>query len=85
MEEDRSPDDADDGKSLDFSSAEDAVEGRLALVLLGLAGRARRGAGEIEMCGAVAVREKEMSFKVRDGTDMDVGTSPEAAPAGLST
>ncbi len=64
---DRSPWYVDEGSSAHFSSAEEAVEGLLGLLLLDLGGKGSRGAGESVMCGAIAAREKETSSRVRDG------------------
>ena len=74
-----------DGSSTRFSSADDAVDGRLDFLLAGFEGRVSRVAGDIVICGAVAVRENEMSFSVSDGTDMDAGTSLDGGQAAFST
>ena len=73
-----------DGSSIGLSSAEDAVDGRRAVLFCGFKGSERRGAGATMMCGAVAVSENEMSFSTTDGTDWDGGTSPDTVRAELS-
>lgn len=60
-----SPND-DEGSNTVFSSAEDAVDGRLNLGLLGLELRESRGIG---MWGTAEARGKEMSLRASDGTE----------------
>lgn len=64
-----------DGSSVNFSSADEAVEGLLGWTFCSLEGRGNRGAGESVMCGAVAVSENETSLS--DGTDAEVGSSSD--------
>ena len=59
---------SEEGRSVNFSSAEDAVEGRRSWPLCDRAGRGSRGAGERVMCGAVAARK---ATSLSDGAEDD--------------
>ena len=67
-----------EGKSVNLSSAEEAVEGLLGWLRCDLCRRGNRGVGESVMCGAVADR-KETSLS--DGTDTEADTSVDGERA----
>lgn len=71
-----------EGKSVNLSSAEEAVEGLLGWLRCDLCRRGNRGVGESVMCGAAADRNET---SLSDGTDTEGDTVLDGERAGWHT
>lgn len=65
------------GRSMNFSSADEAVDGRRSCPRDGFAGRGSRGAGESVICGELEVRESEASLSEGTGAADCTGSDRE--------
>lgn len=80
---DRSPGD-EDGRRMHRSSAADAVDGLLGVLLVCCTGRDNRAVGDTAMYGAVLVRDNETSWSASGGAGTEEFASSDTVRAGLS-